>query len=120
MRGLVICKFPLNFYKKQDVLIWRSTNTDEFFVCNAYHMEKERQDLLKGEGLKRLGCSGIWQLKIPNAAEMFIWRACNDLLPTKDNMLKKCIVNESPCPICGLHSEKYIMELSISNGCMCG
>jgi hypothetical protein len=89
-------------------------------VCNAYHMEKERQDLLKGEGLKRLGCSGIWQLKIPNAAEMFIWRACNDLLPTKDNMLKKCIVNESPCPICGLHSEKYIMELSISNGCMCG
>lgn len=33
---------------------------------------------------------------------MFLWRACNNLVPTKDNIFRKQIVQDSLCPIFGL------------------
>lgn len=39
--------------------------------------------------------------KVPNAVKMFVWRVCNDLLPTKENILKK----DSLCPIYSLEGE---------------
>jgi hypothetical protein len=47
----------------------------------------------------------VWSLKVPNAVKMFMWRASHNLLPTKENMQRKGIVNESSCPICGRTSE---------------
>jgi hypothetical protein len=47
----------------------------------------------------------IWQLKIPNAGKMFLWKACHNLLPNKDNLRKRGIMNYSLCPICGLEVE---------------
>jgi hypothetical protein len=31
---------------------------------------------------------------------MFMWKACNDLLPTKMNLLRWGVVTDSLCPIC--------------------
>jgi hypothetical protein len=32
---------------------------------------------------------------------MFLWRACNNILPTKENLYKKKIIDDSKCAICG-------------------
>jgi hypothetical protein len=75
-------------------------------VRNAYHLEKEVTNNLWEEGSSSKGCSGIWKLiwslNLPNAAKMFLWRACQNILPTKKNLLKRCIVKEPSCPICGI------------------
>jgi ribosomal protein L37AE/L43A len=34
-----------------------------------------------------------------------MWRACHNLLPTKDNLLRRKIVKEPHCPICGRVTE---------------
>jgi hypothetical protein len=53
---------------------------------------KERQDLLRRDGSNRSGGNGIWRLiwnlKIPNAAKMFMWRACHNLLLKKKKKKK--------------------------------
>jgi hypothetical protein len=36
---------------------------------------------------------------------MFLWRALNNLLPTKQNLFKKGVTNDKMCPICGLEEE---------------
>jgi hypothetical protein len=56
-------------------------------------MEVERQTLEKGEcsslGEEDVVWKECWNLNIPNAAEMFLWRAGHNLLPTKMNLLKE-------------------------------
>jgi hypothetical protein len=53
----------------------------------------------------------IWNLKVPNAVKMFMWRACNNLLPTKMNLMRRGVVQEAKCPICGREDEtaKHIL-----------
>jgi hypothetical protein len=59
-----------------------------------------------GKKGRRARVSGIWKLiwslNLPNAAKMFLWRACQNILPTKKNLLKRCIVKEPSYPICGI------------------
>ena len=47
----------------------------------------------------------IWKLRLPNAEKNFIWRACKEILPTKNNLYRRKIVEDALCPICGLEEE---------------
>jgi hypothetical protein len=47
----------------------------------------------------------VWKRKVPNVVKMFLWRALNDLLPTKDNLYRKGVLKESSCPVCGVEEE---------------
>jgi hypothetical protein len=57
-----------------------------------------------GRGSKQ--CKGkivwktIWALNVPNAVKMFMWKACNDLLPKKMNLLHRGVIHNALCPIC--------------------
>jgi hypothetical protein len=42
----------------------------------------------------------IWTIKILNALKMLMWRVCNDLLPTKQNLLQREVVNDASSLIC--------------------
>lgn len=67
----VILKIPLSRYGHDDLMVWRRTTTGEFLVRSAYHMEKERIEVLNGN------CSyqsdlfiiwkRIWGLNVPNS-----------------------------------------------------
>ena len=46
--------------------------------------------------------------QIPNKIKVFGWRACNDILPTKLNLLKRKIIDDAMCPICTRFSELAI------------
>lgn len=41
----------------------------------------------------------IWQLGIPPATKIFLWRACLDSLPTKVNLCKRKILDDQTCPM---------------------
>ena len=36
---------------------------------------------------------------------MFLWRACNNILPTKENLCRRKISNDPKCPLCGGDTE---------------
>ena len=47
----------------------------------------------------------IWQLRVPNKVKIFLWRACTDALPTKVNLQKRKVVDNSVCNLCQKASE---------------
>lgn len=100
----VICNLPINKYQVQDKLVWYPTSTGEFLVRSAYHLEMERCGSMKGEcsylNKNRDLWNCIWKWRIPNAARMFLWRACSNILQTKDNLKRRRVVQEDICFIC--------------------
>ncbi|XP_041024388.1 uncharacterized protein LOC121264998 [Juglans microcarpa x Juglans regia] len=88
----------------RDNIAWKYTSNGCFTVKSAYQLCKQRQDQDKGEtstiGQNKVLWKHIWQMQTKNAVKVFIWRACNNALPTKQNLYKRKIVEEPLCPIC--------------------
>ncbi|KAK9999197.1 hypothetical protein SO802_018800 [Lithocarpus litseifolius] len=47
----------------------------------------------------------MWNLPIPHKVRHFGWRARRDNLPTKTNLMKRKVLQEDSCDICGVESE---------------
>jgi hypothetical protein len=105
----VITSIPLNPNLPPDRLIWLGTNNRIFSVKSAYHlgldiMERDRGQSSKVEKVSIVWRS-LWNLPIPNSVKMFMWRACNDILPTRSNLLKGRMIDDGRCPWCNLEEE---------------
>ena len=42
----------------------------------------------------------IWRLKVSRVVQHFLWKACNNILPTKENLYKRRITIDYLCPLC--------------------
>ena len=87
-----------------------------FTITSAYKVARE---VLYGGNLAESsrGCVGkevwaaLWKLRIPNKIKVFGWRACNNILPTKQNLSKRKIIENEMCPICMRFPESVIHAL---------
>lgn len=84
--------------------MWRCTANGFFTVRSAYHLQVEVQRRSQGQCSQSTSDRGtwskIWKLALPPAAKIFLWRACLNVLPTKMNLFKKKIVDNTHCPLC--------------------
>ena len=100
----IICNIHISNYQQRDKLIWFPTTKGEFLVKSAYHLEKECQDRKKREGPNQARSQAIWKiiwgLKVPNSTKVFLWRACNNILPAKDNLKKRRVIDDDRCIFC--------------------
>ena len=105
----IICNIPLCCYNNEDKLIWRATSSGIFSVRSAYYLDMERKERKKGEGssssLNGNFWKEIWSLNVPNSAKVFLWKACKNILPTKDNLLRRGVVKEDVCFVCQRETE---------------
>jgi hypothetical protein len=53
---------------------------------------------------------GLLETQLPNAVKMFMGKACNNLLPTKANLLRRKVVDNALCPVY-LREEETIEHL---------
>jgi hypothetical protein len=63
----------------------------------------------------------VWHVKGPLVVRVFLWKACSNILPTKINLNKRGIVEDSLCPICkqeGESVEHVLWDLRVSKGCL--
>lgn len=42
----------------------------------------------------------IWNANVPQKIKVFVWKACLNILPTRENLLKRRIHPNGLCPIC--------------------
>lgn len=47
----------------------------------------------------------LWRLPTPHKVRHFAWRACRDILPTKDNLQQRRVLSENLCDECGTVTE---------------
>jgi ribonuclease HI len=104
-----ILSIPISQTNREDKLIWRGTAKGVFLVRSAYHILKECEEAKLAAGSGRENHSffwkKLWQLHIPNAEKNFLWRACQDILPTKVNLCQRKVCVENWCPICEQEEE---------------
>ncbi|XP_042974832.1 uncharacterized protein LOC122306468 [Carya illinoinensis] len=101
----VIKTVPITLGSRGDRLIWGCTQNGLFSVKSGYHLHQEIHANPEAGPSKPKDQSelwkGVWKLQVPNGVKVFIWRACNEGLPTLANLKRRKIVAESTCPICG-------------------
>jgi hypothetical protein len=99
--GMVVCP-----QRREDQLVWVGTKNGEFTVRSAYHLAHEIECVDEGSCSNACEIKSvwkvIWKIKGSRVVKTFLWQACNNILPTKELLFKRCITTDPLCPICGL------------------
>jgi hypothetical protein len=63
-------------------------------------------------------CRGLWRIGRPKAVKLFMWQACNDILPINENLFNREVLAKALCPICMSDAES--MQRRIQGGLRVG
>lgn len=94
----IIAVIPIN-NSRPDSWYWSKEKMGMYTVKSAYASIQDRanvNDLSDNSGLWRK----IWNLKIPGQVKVCVWRALNEALPTKDQLLRRRVEVNCLCPVC--------------------
>lgn len=73
---------------------------------SSYHLEMCRKTRGKmGPSNSKVGKGGwrnLWNLNTPEVVKMFIWKVVSNSLPTRQNLARRKVVENSLCLVCGL------------------
>ena len=88
-----ILKIPLSRRHVQDRLVWKFGRKGKYEVKSGYHVAR----MLDGDSNGREDSSDprrnyrlwnkLWQLHVPSKIKVFGWRACLNILPSKENLV---------------------------------
>ena len=82
-----------------------------YTVRSGYFVAKQlRKDELSNEESSEQGIVGslwsrLWKATIPNKIKIFSWRACLDILPTQDNLIRRRVLASARCCFCQQETE---------------
>ncbi|XP_050255150.1 uncharacterized protein LOC126701050 [Quercus robur] len=107
IKSLPLCSIP-----QSDLLIWLKEKIGTYSVKSGYKLlcEWQNEELSQPRifDIDRNFWSSIWKIKVPRKIKHFIWKACSNSLPTKENLLKRKIVQDSVCQRCSNGSEDVV------------
>nr|POE71608.1 putative ribonuclease h protein [Quercus suber] len=103
----LIKSMPLPQQGVDDRLFWPFTQTGTYTSKSVYrYLKSEEEDsssAVRSEEDRDLW-RGIWSLKVPNKVKNFIWRASRNSLPTKENLVRRTVIENPLCDRCfGAH-----------------
>ena len=106
----VIKGIPLSTQLPRNKLAWTASSHGRFTVSSAYILaEKLAQSAHLGSSSDnsqvRRFWRKIWAFPMPHKIRNFNWRAFRELLPTKVNLKRRKILQDSICDICKLEEE---------------
>lgn len=94
----IIAAIPIN-NSSPDSWYWSKEKMGMYTVKSGYASIQDRanvNDLSDNSGLWRK----LWNLKIPGQVKVCMWRALNEALPTKDQLLRRRVEVNCLCPVC--------------------
>lgn len=104
-----ILAMPLSFRRPRDRRIWRYTKHGFFTVRSAYHVAVSKYSHIRDN--RPSGSStpkewkDLWKLKVIPRVRLFLWKVCNNSLPTRVNLCKRGVHNDPLCLLCGEEQE---------------
>ncbi|KAK9993995.1 hypothetical protein SO802_023698 [Lithocarpus litseifolius] len=100
----IILGILLSARRPDDRIIWARTPSGTFTTSSAYKMLVS-YDISNNAGSsnpdsQKKFWNSIWQLRVPNKIRHFVWRLCNNALPTLVNLHRRHIVPSPSCAQC--------------------
>ncbi|KAK3228205.1 hypothetical protein Dsin_008067 [Dipteronia sinensis] len=98
----LILSIPLSVHPKRDSVLWNFDRKGSFTVKSAYRVA------ISAMRSYEASCSSgshhwwkkLWSLQLPNKIKIFCWRACHNILPTKNLLYRKGIIDSASCTFC--------------------
>lgn len=105
----ILC-LPLSSQCRHDRLTWKLEKRGRFTVKSCY---KIARDVVLGNFLSSSSLGdpfvslwkALWKANVPGKVAICAWRACNNLLPTKDRLSTKGYSGDMRCLLCSSHVE---------------
>ena len=98
-----IMSLPLKNLNSHDSVSWMENRAQKFSVRSAYKVAVRLKNQPKAEhSAARLHAwtwKEIWSLNVPSKIRTFIWRACSNCLPTRDNLHRRRVRVEPTCEL---------------------
>ena len=95
---------PLCWTEQSDRLLWPFCGNGEYSVKSGYKLLCEDEDWGAASSSDRseqaLFWKRIWRLRVPNKIKLFLWRACSNALPIKENLKRRKILDDAKCSAC--------------------
>nr|POF17214.1 hypothetical protein CFP56_56098 [Quercus suber] len=109
----LILSIPLSHRPTEDKVIWPYNSSGAYsvksgtkFLAKENNISIPRVDQLHEDGTWKR----IWSLSIPNKVRNFLWRACHNAIPVKQNLVRRKIITEDMCEQCNLNSETFAID----------
>ena len=105
-----ICGIALSANLPVDKHVWASMANGIFSVRSAYKIVVEMGSgdevgaMLDDSNLRKFW-KYLGQFNVPHKVRHFTWRACKDILPTKENLVKRKVLVDSCCEECQVEVE---------------
>jgi hypothetical protein len=106
----VILQIPLCTKKINDFWAWGEDRRGKFSVSSVYrmlfNMKCQRENLLDGRGgtssiqQEMKDWTSLWNIKVPSKLKNFIWRLCNESVPTAEVLHHRHMATSSSCSFC--------------------
>ena len=96
-----ICSLFIPLHPQPDSLLWGLTSDGEYSVKSGSRLA---QGLLR-DSLNPVDYAWIWKLAVPPKVKFFLWKGCNDGLPSKSRLERCHVFLPQNCPFCNFHSE---------------
>ena len=114
----VIEAIPLARTTSEDTLYWPWTQSGKYSCKSGYRFLKHEYGQVE-EAESTTGETSfwkkVWALRIPPKTRNFIWRACHNSIPTKENLLRHCVSDNAFCDRCSCNVESTTHALWTCN-----
>ena len=111
-----ICRMPLSNRCVPDRVMWVYNRNGMYSLKSGYHVTK--QILRTDEWVECSSGSGglevwmnLWKFNVPSKIKVFAWRACQNILPTRVNLVRRKIIEDDSCELCKCAPENGIHAL---------
>ena len=104
----------LSRYPTKDKLFWPWTQTGKYTCKFGYcflKCEVEESRAMETQVEERNFRHSIWVLRVPNMIKNFVWRACREAIPTKENLSRQHITENALCKRCLMEEETTLHAL---------
>lgn len=100
---------PLCHTNQPNMLTWPYNPKREYTVKSSYQfLQREFLNAQPGQsdflGLKPLW-QAIWNLPVPNKVKNLVWKAVKNSQPSKENLVRRKIIQDNCCDLCREHKE---------------
>ena len=100
----MILSIPLSRRSPHDCVSWSCTPIGEFSTSSAYKLLAASTSTEHASASNQANQSTfwkhLWKMQVPNKIKHFVWRVCNNALPTKCNLKRRHIVESDVCELC--------------------